>query len=898
MATSDYPTSGVSLVADLSQYTSQMESAIALAERFDDLAGQEHVINVSAEVDTSALSGLDDLPLDGETVNFTVDVTETGDDIADLPKDGETVNTTVNAEPSEVTKKVIEFVGTVKDKVIETTWNLVGSGVDIIKNIGGDAISNIIDLDTELGRLKATTGETIPNARELITNIFYDDLGDSITQVGNVIAKAQQLKLPLDEASRAALAFTKVFDAQDPERVLNTLSQLVNNKLVPDFTTAGNLLTVAFQQGANKAGDLLTVLEKNSTAIHDLGLNGPEAISFIKTGMDNGYTSATQVLDTLTKIKQNITNASGNANSDVTKTLNILGIANPVDTGQAWSADFFKQVIEGIKNAPVSDTEKQAMFQNLVGGKIGAKTFSSFLALSPDQADEILAALPDAAARAASDIDDSLTGALGDFRLEIEKRFNEFLTSDAVDLPGKITLLKEGLQAAMDSLAKGGTLGEALTIALKPIGFDDEFQGLEAALGNFVIGILQAVTQLQTLTGHGQEAEGTQMTIHKLAQQQLAFDLKIGNPDEIANTLATAASRGVTPENILKSASTAVEELISEGATGTAQNIIDTLKQQANTGVQLQLLPGLDENSKQLAAQQLEGLGLGHLNSDGSITMALTPEMTPEAIQGMADTIVSTVTGNFGSQLVSKVDVKPTIGTQQIDELQKQLDQALAKTNPTMDEATKTITNAQKPIEDFSTGVGSVRQRMDEAKPKIDALAQGTDKLGGQAKKASDTVPKAADAIQGVSDSASSAVGSLQDMATAIDDIVAKAYSVSDAADDLAKKNANGNTGTGGEAPNGGGASGGTDFSGTFWVGENGPEIMTTNRDVSILNNMTSEAIMAALSGYIPGGSITHNNGGNVFNAISYNTVQNTPQADAVGFQQAKVLRGMAAGMN
>ena len=234
MATSDYPTSGVSLVADLSQYTSQMESAIALAERFDDLAGQEHVINVSAEVDTSALSGLDDLPLDGETVNFTVDVTETGDDIADLPKDGETVNTTVNAEPSEVTKKVIEFVGTVKDKVIETTWNLVGSGVDIIKNIGGDAISNIIDLDTELGRLKATTGETIPNARELITNIFYDDLGDSITQVGNVIAKAQQLKLPLDEASRAALAFTKVFDAQDPERVLNTLSQLVNNKLVPD----------------------------------------------------------------------------------------------------------------------------------------------------------------------------------------------------------------------------------------------------------------------------------------------------------------------------------------------------------------------------------------------------------------------------------------------------------------------------------------------------------------------------------------------------------------------------------------------------------------------------------------------------------------------------------------
>ena len=55
---------------------------------------------------------------------------------------------------------------------------------------------------------------------------------------------------------------------------------------------------------------------------------------------------------------------------------------------------------------------------------------------------------------------------------------------------------------------------------------------------------------------------------------------------------------------------------------------------------------------------------------------------------------------------------------------------------------------------------------------------------------------------------------------------------------------------------------------------------------------------MAALSGYIPGGSITHNNGGNVFNAISYNTVQNTPQADAVGFQRAKVLRGMAAGMN
>lgn len=833
----DYPESGVKLVLDSADYTSAMNDALALAEQFDSLGSLS--LDITANVDTTDVqSAIEDLPLSDETVNFTIETDVTGDAVTDLPTDGETIETTVDAEPSETTSQVMEWVSSIKDAVISTTWNLVGTGVEWAKNLGLGAVQNLLDIDTAVAKLNATTGETIPNANELISGIFYDDLGDSVTQVADLVAQAHQLGAPLDEATRSALQLYKTFGDQGvtAEQALTTINNMVKTGLSPSFQAAADDLTVAFQKGGNRAGDLLSTLNKNAVAFKDLGFNGQDALGAITNGLDSGFKSATDVANTLLKIKQNATSAVGNEDSDYNKTLKMLGIANPAETGKAWSTDFVASVIEAIQNAPVSDSEKQTMLANILGGKTAAKDFSSFLKLTPEQWADVFVNAPGAAEAAGSKIDDSLTGALKDFELEVQKKVNDFLSSEAVDLPGKITALKTGLQDALNVLAEGGDLSQALTVALKPIGFDDEFQGLESALGNFVIGILQAVAQLQTMTGHGQEAEGTQMTIHKLGQQQLAFDLQIANPDQVAGDIATAVSRGINPQQISDTASQAVDELVKNGSIAQAQAILDYFKS-APQNLQIAQNLGGEQLSQAEAALREGGDRLAQAVKDGLV-----------------------------------VDVNPQIDQLTINQLQGKIDDAVKEVNPTMTEAQKNVTDTTKPIEDFSTGVGSVKQRIDEAKPKIDALATGTDKLGGVAKSGAGKVEAMANSTSQVTVEADAASLSLNNMATSIDLIIDKAGAVSTAADNLAKKNAGGDTGTG-----------------------SGDNSGTTPADTTSSNNpgiraITVTAIIAALNGYVPVSNVF--SGGNSYAVNQYNNIPNRATADALGYRTGREIRG------
>lgn len=938
-----FPESGVKLVADTASYTKAMEDAIFLADYFDSYG--EISVDISANVDTASfdvelpqdnetidveidanVEGIEDLPLDGETVDYTVDTevegiedlpldgttvnfTVEGDvtgDAENLPAEGETIDTTLNVEETPAAKETLDAVNTIKNlKILETVWNIAGTAVDIFGKFSSFAIQPMLTLDDAVARVNATTGNAIPNARELIQNIFYDDLGESIDQVANLVTKAGQMKLPIDEATRAALEFTHTFKDQNPEQVLDTMNALVINKLAPNFKTAGDMLVTAFQNGANKGGDLLTAINNNATAIHDLGLNGPEALSFIKTGMDAGFKSADEVLKVLEKIKQNVANAAGNEKSDVSKTLKILGIANPAETGEAWTADFFKKVIEGIKNAPgLSDTEKEQMFSNLVGGKMGGKTFSAFLQLSPEDADNVFKNMAGASERAASAIDDSLSGAIDDFMLAAQKAAQEFLSSKQIDLPGKIAALKTGLQDALNELAKGGTLGDALTVALKPIGFDDEFQSLESALGNFVIGILQAVKAIQEATGHGEEAKGTQATITKMAEKQLTFDLKVGNPSEVSGEIATAVSRGVAPDKIVSTVGDAVKSLINQGAVQQAQALLN----EVNKGVGNITFTVSDP----IIRAQLEGQGLGT-----SFTVPITPEMTPEQVQKTIDDTKAKFMAEGGIPL--DATVTPSITQDTVNGLQKELDTAAAKLKKqnidnvreaklaaadagdeiktANTELQNTATQTTTSVDTMNTKVAATQTAANNASTAINKQTNATDAVADSASSAAAPVANVADSMDKVNTVGLVLVTTLDGVAVGIQKVIDTAGSLASAANDVAKKQGEVNSGSSGSGkgttntqPGKGHALGTRDAIGTFMTGESGREIVTSNEHLGVLNNATTEKIMAALQGWIPGGSFAKGSTTNVINNTNY--IPSEAVADTLGYRQAATLRG------
>jgi len=952
-----YPESGVKLIADTAEYTKAMDDAIFLADYFDSLGTIS--ISVSADVDTSALDSAvlpddgetiainidatmtgDDLPLDGETVNYTVDATVTGDDlpldgetvkftadgtvegeVADLPLQGETVKFTMDADETPATVETLNAVKTIKDlAILNTVWNITGSAVDLIGKFSEFAIAPLLSIDEAVARVNAQTASAIPNVDKLISSLYSADLG-GIDQISDVVIQAKQLGAPIEEAATAALTFTKVFADQNPAQVMNTLNQLVSTGLAPNFATASDMLTVAFQNGANRAGDLLTTLNGNATALKDMGYDGQTALGLITQGLDGGYKSANDVATSLTKVKQNLTAAAGNDTADASKALESLGIPNPAETGEAWTKDFLASVISGIQNAPVSDTQKQAMLSAILGGKIGAKEFSSFMQLDPSAAAEMFAPMKGAASIAATEMDNSLSGAIADFELAAQTAAMDFLSSKQIDLPGKIQALKSGLQDALNTLANGGTLGEALTVALKPIGFDDEFQGLESALGNFVIGILQAVAQLQDLTGHGAEAAGTRATIASMGAQQLAFDLKVANPDEIASTVGVAVSRGVSDPAVQSAAQTAIDELLASGATDRAQAIVDTLRTQADTGIQLKLLPGVDESTKGLVRQQLEAFGFGTLNDDGTISMNITPGMTPESITGLANTIKDTVTGNFDAQVIEGVEIKPSISKDTINELQSTINTSKDATTQAMrdtKDASLTLTSdvnvattamstqvatATTAVADLNTKVQTQGTNAGQAAPKVQQTADATKKLGDNAGRTAAQVQQTSDAMTSIAGNAPIAASGLSALDLAIQQIIATAKGLAAASDAVAQKqgqldnqlnNTGGSSSDSAPVSDRGFATGTDSAQGTFMVGERGRELMTSNRELAVLNNMSTEAIMAALQGYIPGGSFSGKGGGNAVTINNTNLVQSQAQADAVGYRTAQQLRGMA----
>lgn len=826
----EYPTSGIKLEV----LTKDAQSAVDdLMSSLDELQGATYTASLTVEADTSdAMSAIEDLPLSDETVNYTVETEITGDNVDELPQDGEKADYEVDTEVKPKGKDTEETFGWFRKLSAKEAWDWVvdisGTALDFLKAFEQFSVEPLLDIDDAVAKIKAQTGETIPNIREIVSGIRYDDLGESFDQITDIIIKAKQMGVPFEEATRAALTFTHAFTDQDPKAVLDTLNAMVTNKLAPNFKEASDLLTVAFQKGGNRAGDLLSTITKNATAFRDLNIDGKTALGNIVDGLNKGFSSADQVANVFNKIKQNVQNAAGNANSDVTKDLEKLSIPNPVESGKAWGVDFVAAVIQGIQNAPVSDAEKEKMLGDILGDKFSGKSFSALMQLSPEDAANIFVNVKGAADTAAKDADDSLKGAFADFEVAVQGKVVEVLSSKAIDIPGKIKLLKEGLQNALDTLAQGGTLSEALTIALKPLGFDDEFQGLESALGNFIIALLQIVSSIQDLTGHGAEAEGTRKLVVGMAKTQLDFDLKIANPEDLQLAISTATSRGLSDADVAKEISGTIQGLIKEGtkeSLAQAQKIIDTLK------------TPIDQN-------KLPTLASG-----------------------------------------APMNVEPVVSDEALDNLQGQIDTAMAKVPPP-----EKVDAWQQSLDAMSLATDTMQTATTNAQQPIDNAAKSTDNLAKNASKVYPSTDKTADSLATVTVQADATAPALLNVADNLQVVLDKANAVGQAANNLAQKNAQPDAGN---TPTSGPHAAGGSFVGTGIVGEKGAEIVSSNTGLAVLNNLTTEKILAALNGFIPGASNVGKSGNN-YTAINNNFVQSEAQADALGYKTATTLRGMA----
>lgn len=535
------------------------------------MANKAEEIPVKLTVDTSSLSELEsaanDIPSDIDiSVNATGDFSDLGFD--EIPDETNTqVNTTETPEGKEVRDGITFLAGV---KAIEIAMNIAGNVFEFVKNVGEMTVGGFLDIEDAVARINAQTGTAIPDLDQMIRDFQAADLGDSVDQIASVVIHAQQLGAPIEEATTAALSFTKVFDTESPETVLTTLNTLVETGLVPNLQEASDLMTVFFQTGGNVGGDALAVVNANAQSWADMGLSATEALSAVNSLQTGTGATATDAAKILQTFDDALTAAAADPTSAQANTLKLMGIDNPKDQGMAIGAETIDGFASAFANLPV---DQQDLVSGLFFGKGGKKFTGAIEGLTTQGGP--FAEYIGAAEEAGKTIDDSLRGAIDDFILEINTSIATLLSSENIDLPGKIAALKEGFQAAAETLASGGSLGDALSVGFHIEGVDGALTNIERVFGNLVISMLELIAFIQDPTGLGDADKGTRGEIARLATQQLPFDIKIANPEELDTVFAQAAQRGVT--DLGGALTTALDELVAEGNFEQVEGILNQL---------------------------------------------------------------------------------------------------------------------------------------------------------------------------------------------------------------------------------------------------------------------------------------------------------------------------------
>lgn len=824
------PESGVKLVVEMSEYNNSIDMAIKRANEVDSLTPTVKVQASDQELDSTVKK------------------------VASLDSESATVK--VNTDDAEV-KETQSLLDTMKDSKIVVTLGVAGGAVAAVTGIlGAVGVGGIIEYDNALAKIEGRTGRMIPGARELISDLYTSGWGESRDQIADVIIQAQNLNIEQDklgEATRKAFE-TAGATGLETNEVLRTMDTLVKNKLVGSYTEAADVIVTGFQNGIDRGGDLLDTFNEYGSTFKELKISGPGALSLISSGLAAGVDNSDRIADAMRetgiRLKEIGTNQdikSAFTSLDSLSDIDLASNLKAYEAGEMSGDDFFEGFFQALEDANAKDPTKASNISATLVGTISEDFGVDSIAMLSPKWDTTMGVLEGRSAKAGTDISDTLGSTISSFQRNVEEGIIAYLDSPEIDLSGKLDKLKTGLQDGLTALQEDGDLSNALTVALKPLGFDDEFAGLESMLGNFVIAILQAVSTLQSLDPNQWAAKaGTDATIANLATDQLAFDLQVGNPDDVASEIQTAISRGVTPTKISEAVGTAVNDLIEAGTPDLAASLLAAV-QQAQT----------DAN----ANVQLTG--------SGSL-------MNTEPL----------LNGEDFTALQESINAAQTAASEAVDPVEQAAEQWQTLTGQ--------VNKGQTPTVNLGKAVGVVGSQFVAAVPFIKKVPPAIDAVAVSSDNAITSVGGFGGQVAVTDQYALTATDSLTQMNTALGIIIATAGNVAAAADALANAPRP-------AAPTGGGNgtrpvidenAGGGIFSGMSWVGEDGPEIITSDTSLAVLNNTTSiAALMAAMQTYIPGGS--YNGGGARTNVINNtNIVPSIAVADRLGYSQAATLRG------
>ncbi|MET8401384.1 phage tail tape measure protein [Streptomyces sp900116325] len=211
----------------------------------------------------------------------------------------------------------------------------------------GASIMQSMDMEAAGDKLAAQLGlgpAEAAQVAEVSASVYKNAWGESVDEVNLAIkgvyqniGDTSQAEGGLEGVTTKALALASTFD-QEVGPTTAAVGQLIKTGLAKDADEAFDILTVGLQSSANKADDLLDVINEYSTQFRRAGLDGKTAMGLLSQGLQGGARDADQVADAIGQFGE-LALAGG---TSVDAAFKSIGLS---------SADMAKMIGQGGENA-------------------------------------------------------------------------------------------------------------------------------------------------------------------------------------------------------------------------------------------------------------------------------------------------------------------------------------------------------------------------------------------------------------------------------------------------------------------------------------------------------------------------------------------------------------------
>jgi hypothetical protein len=577
------PKAGASIDLETSAWDAAFKGVLSDAGKLDALSPSVDIkVNVDDGEIATTLTTLTDLG-DDASVKINVDdaeVTTANSLVDDLNEDA---SVKINVDDSEVDQSIALLQQIRNLAIIDIVLDIPQTAIDFVNKLPGVmALLGGQQGDNVLGAM----GVEIEGSADVIGNLYvqfglaHEEGARLIGVLSNMGVGDQNIEAAATSLLEAQTAIAGITgQAPGMEELLRITQDLQAQGITGSFQEGADLL-VAIQQSGNAIGvDVTGDLNEFLGVMGTMGFTAEQVLGTINTGLSSGVDNVSRFAEGIISFNENASAGTDEfiagieaidkaVGTDLTKTF------ADFQSGEVTGADFMASVLDGARTFAEQEgtTEATGILTGIFSSTTANIGAGALLAIDPN-ADEFTV-LENRASEAATTIKDNLGSIMDEFVRTVNQTAADLLSSDAIDLDGKIEVLKTQLTTALTTLGEGGSLGEAIEIGFGIEGVDAALANIGRVFGQFTITLLEIVAAIQDPLNINDADAGTRGQIANMATAQLPFDLSVANPDEFDAILKQAAERGVALADMGTALGTAMETSIAAGDFDRANAII------------------------------------------------------------------------------------------------------------------------------------------------------------------------------------------------------------------------------------------------------------------------------------------------------------------------------------